>query len=294
MLSPESSRSRKSKSSPKSSLQNAGGGGRLGKKLIVETVLDDHFGEQFVPVPLPTRPDPSQPISTEREAILARYRKTIQARDDQKRKQEEIRGQMRKFLNQRMKQIHAREAAGRSNTPSATFNTRESEPSIEREHDQRRNEQIFKHLTFDGQGNPLSINEPDLEKMAHNYINPRFKVTRKRPTSEIQAIEALKGAAALKRRNSNIQQHNTQPQQPKARQLNQRPMDASEIKMHSLLEKLTPKSDLRALLQVDDKNGGGRKMTMLQKTDINHGIEISKGVELKSQTGQLMKSGGKI
>ena len=59
-------------------------------------------------------------------------------------------------------------------------------------------------------------------------------------------------------------------------------MDASEIKMHSLLEKLTPKSDLRALLQVDDKNGGGRKMTMLQKTDINHGIEISKGVELKS------------
>ena len=58
-------------------------------------------------------------------------------------------------------------------------------------------------------------------------------------------------------------------------------MDPSEIKMHSLLEKLNPKSDLRALLQIDDKSGG-RRMTMLQKTNINHGIEISKGVELKN------------
>ena len=70
-------------------------------------------------------------------------------------------------------------------------------------------------------------------------------------------------------------------------------MDPSEVKMHSLLEKLTPKSDLRVLLAVDDKSGG-RKMSLLQKTDLNHGMEIAKGVELKSQAGQLIKSGGKI
>ena len=104
--------------------------------------------------------------------MLVRYRKTILARDDQRKKQEELRGAMRKFLNQRIKLINAREAAGRSHTPTTTNNTRESEPSIDRAEDQRRNEQIFKHLTFDGQGNPLSITEPDLDKINHNNINP--------------------------------------------------------------------------------------------------------------------------
>ena len=52
--------------------------------------------------------------------------------------------------------------------------------------------------------------------------------------------------------------------------------------MHSLLEKLHPKSDLRALLSVDEKSGGGRKMVMTEKSNVNQGMEINKGVELKS------------
>ena len=70
-------------------------------------------------------------------------------------------------------------------------------------------------------------------------------------------------------------------------------MDPYDIKMHSLLEKLHPKSDLRALLSVDDKTGG-RKMAITQKSNINQGIEINKGVDLRDQAGVLLKTGGKI
>ena len=70
-------------------------------------------------------------------------------------------------------------------------------------------------------------------------------------------------------------------------------MNAYEIKLHNLLEKLHPKSDLRAFLNLEDKSGG-RKFTLTQKSNINQGLDINKGVELKSNTGQLVKSGGKI
>ena len=63
--------------------------------------------------------------------------------------------------------------------------------------------------------------------------------------------------------------------------------------MHSLLEKLHPKSDLRQLLSLDDKSGG-RRMTMTQKSNVNQGMEINKGVTLSNQAGVLVKSGGKI
>ena len=156
---------------------------------------------------------------------------------------------------------------------------------------------IFKHLTFDCQGNPLSIHEPDLEKIIHNHIAPRYKVTKYRPP-ELEAVQALKGAMkrnSILMRSSTTTAAATPAGEPaiQVRKLNQRPLDPNEIKMHSLLEKLHPKSDLRALLSVDDKSGG-RRMTLTQKSNVNQGMEINKGVTLSNQAGVLVKSGGKI
>lgn len=61
-------------------------------------------------------------------------------------------------------------------------------------------------------------------------------------------------------------------------------MEPYDIKLHSLLEKLHPKSELRALLAIDDKTGG-RRMEMTVNTNINNTININKGVELKDKTG---------
>ena len=88
-----------------------------------------------------------------------------------------------------MKELKDKDRKGKN---SSTMVTKESEPSIETEHNQRKNEMIFKHLTFDGHGNPLSIHEPDLEKIIHNQIAPRYKVTKYRPP-ELEAVQALKG-----------------------------------------------------------------------------------------------------
>lgn len=83
--------------------------------------------------------------------------------------------------------------------------------------------------------------------------------------------------------------------QTNVRKLNEKPMNATDIKLHNLLEKLHPRSDLRALLSVsvEDKSGG-RKMILTQQSNINQGLDINRGVELKSETGQMMKNGGKI
>ena len=193
-----------------------------------------------------------------------------------------------------MKELKERD---RKSKTASTLNTRESERSVEVEYNQRKNEMIFKHLTFDCQGNPLSIHEPDLEKFIHNQIAPRYKVTKYKPP-ELEAVQALKGAmkrSSILMRSSTTAAAATPAVEPavQVRKLNQRPLDPYEIKMHSLLEKLHPKSDLRALLSVDDKSGG-RRMTLTQKSNVNQGMEINKGVTLNNQAGVPVKSGGKI
>ena len=41
---------------------------------------------------------------------------------------------------------------------------------MEKDDNLRENEQIFKHLTFDGQGNPLTVTEPDLDKINPSHV----------------------------------------------------------------------------------------------------------------------------
>ena len=53
-----------------------------------------------------------------------------------------------------------------------------------------------------------------------------------------------------------------------------------------------PKSDLRQLLSVNEK--GLKKMEITPKSDINNTMHMVKGVELRNNTGQCMKYGGKI
>ena len=53
--------------------------------------------------------------------------------------------------------------------------------------------------------------------------------------------------------------------------------------MHSLLEKMHPKSDLRQLLSVNEK--GLKKMEITPKSDINNTMHMVKGVELRNGTG---------
>ena len=58
---------------------------------------------------------------------------------------------------------------------------------------------------------------------------------------------------------------------------------AYESKLHSLLEKMNPRSNLSVLLSMDDKKqGGARRNIATSKTDINTALSLKKGVDLKS------------
>lgn len=57
---------------------------------------------------------------------------------------------------------------------------------------------------------------------------------------------------------------------------------AYESKLHSLLEKMHPRSNLSVLLSVDDKRSGARRNIATSKSDINTVLSLKKGVELKS------------
>ena len=63
--------------------------------------------------------------------------------------------------------------------------------------------------------------------------------------------------------------------------------------MYSLLEKLHRKTQLSTLLLADDKRYG-RRVEQSQRVDLNNGIVVSRGVELKSKAGVTVRAGGKI
>ena len=85
-----------------------------GRKGSILELQSDHLSELHVPVPLMTRHDPSEALTPDQEFNLARYRKTVEAKDRLKEKQLMLRGAMRKFLNKKMEEISAKESRDRS------------------------------------------------------------------------------------------------------------------------------------------------------------------------------------
>ena len=73
---------------------------------------------------------------------------------------------------------------------------------------------------------------------------------------------------------------------------NQQQMSPYEAKLMSLLERLHHKSQLHTLLFANDKHHA-RRYEDNAKSDINTGLSMNKGVELKTSAGSMLKSGGK-
>ena len=66
--------------------------------------------------------------------------------------------------------------------------------------------------------------------------------------------------------------------------------DPYETKLHSLLDKMNPRTELKTLL---DLGGNNRKVSATPKSDINTVLNTSKGVSLNSK-GSMVKTGGRI
>ena len=60
----------------------------------------------------------------------------------------------------------------------------ESESGGGNTYDRKRNEAIFKNMTFDSQGNPMNVQCPDAEKNTHNQIFPRYRLSKKVTTGD--------------------------------------------------------------------------------------------------------------
>mmetsp|Transcript_43161 Transcript_43161/g.57100 ORF Transcript_43161/g.57100 Transcript_43161/m.57100 type:complete len:114 (-) Transcript_43161:865-1206(-) len=69
-------------------------------------------------------------------------------------------------------------------------------------------------------------------------------------------------------------------------------MSPKDAKLHSLLERLHHKSALQALLFTDDKHHARRYENSV-KSDINTELNMTRGVDLKTEVGTTLKSGGK-
>ena len=65
---------------------------------------------------------------------------------------------------------------------NSTLGDSSQESQLDTNERQQRNEQILKNVTFDHNGNPLTVLAPDLAKFAnYNRIQPKYKFTDKTP-----------------------------------------------------------------------------------------------------------------
>lgn len=82
---------------------------------------------------------------------------------------------MRMFIMRKMQEMSEHDSKNRSRTPSIMHT---SENTLDKDENTRQNEKIFKGLTFDGQGNPLTIAEPNMDNLNPSHVQPKYKVTK--------------------------------------------------------------------------------------------------------------------
>ena len=143
-------------------------------------------------------------------------------------------------------------------------------------------------MTFDSRGFPINVHRPDPDKMQSQNLAPRYRVSRRKQVdnSDVNgdALLALK-KIALKRMNA--QSGETSPRNNK---------NTAEHKLLKIFDKLkkNPRMKLTEFLQVDERTGNFMGSRDVPNSKINEHIDVKKGVEMKNESGMLMKSGGKF
>ena len=101
---------------------------------------------------------------------------------------------MRQYIMNKIKE-EAAQRSGKDSTTGSIMDMQRTTELDETQEDivqdsvaQRRNEAIFRNLTFDQAGEPIHVKGLDPDKLINHHILPRYKVSRRKPLAESTAI----------------------------------------------------------------------------------------------------------